>query len=149
MARGRSTRAIYNRFLTFPGSRRNSEDGSRSFNPYNLQYSLNFSRIREELWRPLRFAQHVYFTIDSSHFSEELWGCLEVAHLCNLQQILHFSSILEELRRPLRFAQHVYFTIGSSHFQDIGGTLGMARGCLLYTSPSPRDLSTSRMPSSA
>ena len=26
---------------------------------------------------------------------------------------------------------------------------GVARGCLLYTSPSPRDLSTSRMPSSA
>ena len=24
-----------------------------------------------------------------------------------------------------------------------------SRGCLLYTSPSPRDLSTSRMPSSA
>ena len=29
------------------------------------------------------------------------------------------------------------------------GQLRMARGCLLYTSPSPRDLSTSRMPSSA
>ena len=27
--------------------------------------------------------------------------------------------------------------------------LGMLLGCLLYTSPSPRDLSTSRMPSSA
>ena len=27
--------------------------------------------------------------------------------------------------------------------------LGSAPGCLLYTSPSPRDLSTSRMPSSA
>ena len=26
---------------------------------------------------------------------------------------------------------------------------GIAKGCLLYTSPSPRDLSTSRMPSSA
>ena len=26
---------------------------------------------------------------------------------------------------------------------------GLFRGCLLYTSPSPRDLSTSRMPSSA
>jgi len=25
----------------------------------------------------------------------------------------------------------------------------LAKGCLLYTSPSPRDLSTSRMPSSA
>ena len=27
--------------------------------------------------------------------------------------------------------------------------IGSYRGCLLYTSPSPRDLSTSRMPSSA
>ena len=27
--------------------------------------------------------------------------------------------------------------------------VGLARTCLLYTSPSPRDLSTSRMPSSA
>ena len=26
---------------------------------------------------------------------------------------------------------------------------GNSKGCLLYTSPSPRDLSTSRMPSSA
>ena len=30
-----------------------------------------------------------------------------------------------------------------------GGKSGGARPCLLYTSPSPRDLSTSRMPSSA
>ena len=29
------------------------------------------------------------------------------------------------------------------------GGEGKGRGCLLYTSPSPRDLSTSRMPSSA
>ena len=29
------------------------------------------------------------------------------------------------------------------------GDLGSGNGCLLYTSPSPRDLSTSRMPSSA
>ena len=30
-----------------------------------------------------------------------------------------------------------------------GGESGQAGACLLYTSPSPRDLSTSRMPSSA
>ena len=29
------------------------------------------------------------------------------------------------------------------------GVRGLANACLLYTSPSPRDLSTSRMPSSA
>ena len=37
--------------------------------------------------------------------------------------------------------------------QDATGTMAYieyeAMGCLLYTSPSPRDLSTSRMPSSA
>ena len=31
----------------------------------------------------------------------------------------------------------------------IGSYWGNLRSCLLYTSPSPRDLSTSRMPSSA
>ena len=34
-------------------------------------------------------------------------------------------------------------------FLPAKGMLGRLDGCLLYTSPSPRDLSTSRMPSSA
>ena len=33
--------------------------------------------------------------------------------------------------------------------QAFGFCWGVERACLLYTSPSPRDLSTSRMPSSA
>ena len=32
---------------------------------------------------------------------------------------------------------------------EAGGVMGAFKACLLYTSPSPRDLSTSRMPSSA
>ena len=32
---------------------------------------------------------------------------------------------------------------------EIVDIAGLVKGCLLYTSPSPRDLSTSRMPSSA
>jgi len=37
------------------------------------------------------------------------------------------------------------------YFEPKGARLGRRplHGCLLYTSPSPRDLSTSRMPSSA
>ena len=31
----------------------------------------------------------------------------------------------------------------------VGGYTGQASGCLLYTSPSPRDVEESRMPSSA
>ena len=37
--------------------------------------------------------------------------------------------------------------LGWYHFKDTIASLSML--CLLYTSPSPRDLSTSRMPSSA
>ena len=45
--------------------------------------------------------------------------------------------------------------VGLQMFADVGYEetetkgLGWISGCLLYTSPSPRDLSTSRMPSSA
>ena len=35
------------------------------------------------------------------------------------------------------------------HIKDYEYTRGNLYSCLLYTSPSPRDLSTSRMPSSA
>ena len=38
-------------------------------------------------------------------------------------------------------------TIKGGDIDELNGTL--FRNCLLYTSPSPRDLSTSRMPSSA
>ena len=38
---------------------------------------------------------------------------------------------------------------GSHAFDDKNIVCSALRGCLLYTSPSPRDLSTSRMPSSA
>jgi len=39
--------------------------------------------------------------------------------------------------------------IGPGEFVSIVGPSGCGKTCLLYTSPSPRDLSTSRMPSSA
>ena len=39
--------------------------------------------------------------------------------------------------------------LGRTHGRSTRTRKGPAKGCLLYTSPSPRDLSTSRMPSSA
>ena len=43
-----------------------------------------------------------------------------------------------------------HFYLGTLAVNLIGCLLiGLLYGCLLYTSPSPRDLSTSRMPSSA
>ena len=41
------------------------------------------------------------------------------------------------------------FDYGSNVYTGVMKTQGLKQACLLYTSPSPRDLSTSRMPSSA
>ena len=61
---------------------------------------------------------------------------------------------------PMLVTNHTYDVIGSYvPAKEMGGGAGLkyaastiiylSKSCLLYTSPSPRDLSTSRMPSSA
>ena len=48
------------------------------------------------------------------------------------------------------FRTAVFYEVLVRSFKDSNGDgIGDFKGCLLYTSPSPRDLSTSRMPSSA
>ena len=59
------------------------------------------------------------------------------------------TDALEEtkhLQRNFGRKEILFFTICTLVGVD---TIGLLAGCLLYTSPSPRDLSTSRMPSSA
>ena len=54
------------------------------------------------------------------------------------------------LARPRRFGKSLLLTTLKAYFQGKKELFeGLYIGCLLYTSPSPRDLSTSRMPSSA
>ena len=65
-----------------------------------------------------------------------------------------FKSKMQNLIYSIEFFFHKilrnYFFINSSDFlHSIFREFDEDRSCLLYTSPSPRDLSTSRMPSSA
>ena len=53
---------------------------------------------------------------------------------------------LENINKILRECNNPHNEFKSIH---LAGTNGKGSTCLLYTSPSPRDLSTSRMPSSA
>ena len=59
-----------------------------------------------------------------------------------------FPSILEAYNRDSDFKR---WKLGMDYYFGSGRTWGdyQILSCLLYTSPSPRDLSTSRMPSSA
>ena len=50
---------------------------------------------------------------------------------------------------PFCALKGVNIKIDEGDFVSIIGHSGCGKSCLLYTSPSPRDLSTSRMPSSA
>ena len=55
-----------------------------------------------------------------------------------------------ESRHPLRDFDIIGFSLGYElTYTNVLNMLDLAQICLLYTSPSPRDLSTSRMPSSA
>ena len=66
--------------------------------------------------------------------NEALESIYDIAHASKRIVALYFGGVdmAAELRVPNEYKNLIY-----------------ARSCLLYTSPSPRDLSTSRMPSSA
>ena len=53
------------------------------------------------------------------------------------------------IRKKENKARRQVIEEGVVQVEALTGQRGGANGCLLYTSPSPRDLSTSRMPSSA
>ena len=77
------------------------------------------------------------------------------------RQIMNYRNLISVLAMSvgLVFGQAVTGFVGNGEEPLVGANIVIegtelggvtdAEGCLLYTSPSPRDLSTSRMPSSA
>jgi len=66
---------------------------------------------------------------------------------------MNYGAIIVALRVPDRKGQVADIVLGhdalEGYFDNSPHLGGLVGRCLLYTSPSPRDLSTSRMPSSA
>ena len=83
-------------------------------------------------------------------------GMTTVTGISSFQGNVHITGSLE-VAQDLTFDTNVNIigiatlgTLDTTNFGTIGaGLTVVGNGCLLYTSPSPRDLSTSRMPSSA
>ena len=62
---------------------------------------------------------------------------------------LHPEEIDLGLERVVQVAAQLPINTASSEVITVAGTNGKGSTCLLYTSPSPRDRTRSRMPSSA
>ena len=97
---------------------------------------MNYQAAKEFILNKLHteLADHLYYhgvhhTLDVLAVTEELSEALDIT--------AHDRMLL----RTAALYHDAGFTIGSKEHEQLG--------CLLYTSPSPRDLSTSRMPSSA
>ena len=58
------------------------------------------------------------------------------------------GALSEDEFKPLRLMNGLYLQL-HAYMLRVAIPYGTLNSCLLYTSPSPRDLSTSRMPSSA
>ena len=100
--------------------------------------SLNFSQY----WRLWNLPIHTFFLC---HVSNPLTSLGVNRHVVNTI-IFVISAIFHEYVISLALKQFCYWTMITFSMQYF---YIMFETCLLYTSPSPRDLSTSRMPSSA
>ena len=77
-----------------------------------------------------------------------------VREVAEYLMLTNLETTTLEVKDALRFAGYIAYQADVSHMMDViakrnPGWQYTCNGCLLYTSPSPRDLSTSRMPSSA
>ena len=77
-------------------------------------------------------------------FPERVFGVMSNYVLLAVPFFVFMGTMLEKSK----LAEDLLTTMGAL-FGRVRGGLALSVVCLLYTSPSPRDLSTSRMPSSA
>ena len=61
----------------------------------------------------------------------------------------HISQLIIDSRKAKDFSTHLFIAIKGSRHDGHNFIKDLYESCLLYTSPSPRDPKTSRMPSSA
>ncbi|MBK2143844.1 hypothetical protein IBD95_05060 [Francisella tularensis] len=59
------------------------------------------------------------------------------------------STSVKDLRTLIRYLSEMALPLISFNISTVSSAMYIVCSCLLYTSPSPRDISGSRMPSSA
>ena len=109
-------------------------------------------------------AEDIELALDAAHAAADSWGKTDAATRANI--LLKIANRIEENLERLAYAETVDngkairetlnadIPLTVDHFRYFAGCVRAQEGalsniCLLYTSPSPRDVEESRMPSSA
>ena len=106
------------------------------------------SVTRDFDWKPLALVPALALLVLPFIGSPSTWLTLTVAGLAMGMIIFIIASgltLVFGLMDVLNFGHGVFIALGAFVATSVLG----AMGCLLYTSPSPRDVEESRMPSSA
>ena len=94
------------------------------------------------MWLPILLSSIAVFIVSSIIHMASPWHKTDYPKLSNEEQVM-------DALRPLAIAPGDYFMPRPASMADMKSAEFKAKICLLYTSPSPRDPKTSRMPSSA
>ena len=87
---------------------------------------------------------------DSKYFELKTFSYKPRTHTAADHDFSDAKRIVHDTRQSLKVAEAMDEEFGRTYMpESIAMLLREPEVCLLYTSPSPRDLSTSRMPSSA
>ena len=120
--------------------------------PHDTSWAIDFANEKERILNALPRStisiEHVGSTAIPRIYAKPI---LDIAVLCDEVELLCVSHIFEKLGYEYRDQygeqpHHYYAVLDRNGMRYCQVHLYT---CLLYTSPSPRDLSTSRMPSSA
>ena len=115
----------------------------------NLLDTPGHEDFSEDTYRTLTAVDSALMVIDVAKGVEtRTEKLMEVCRLRTTPVMTFINKLDREGREPIDLMDEVEKVL-NIQCAPITWPIGMGKRCLLYTSPSPRDLSTSRMPSSA
>ena len=139
----------------------------RNLSPVLTSGNLHIHQVIVQRWSDQNIRQYIENRFsEATNATNTLWqqidADLSLREQCSLPlDLKHQCDIYAELGRPAKnraelFGALCWLRLLRLHSREALDDLlhsadirALDSGCLLYTSPSPRDLSTSRMPSSA
>jgi len=119
--------------------------------PFHDEDFDNFSRITKKLGDKVQIVGDDLFVTNIKRVARGIQTKAANALLVKINQIGTLTETIEavEMARKANFGLVLSHRSGETEDNSIADISVALATCLLYTSPSPRDLSTSRMPSSA